>query len=205
VLAPPACATVVRDVRTFYLVRHCQASGQAPDAALTAAGLRQADALAGLIAPLGVERIVSSPFRRATQSAMPLATRTGLSLETDARLCERVLTAAPREDWRELLRASFAAPELAAPGGESGRAAAARALAVLAAARHAPARSTVLVTHGNLLAILLGQIDPSFGFEAWERLTNPDVYRLRLPDGAPLAAAALCRLWVEPAPPPASR
>ena len=201
----PLCATVVRDVRTFYLVRHCQASGQAPDAALTAAGQAQADALAGLIAPLGVERIVSSPFRRATQSATPLAIRTGLPLETDDRLCERVLSGAPREDWRALLRASFADPGVAAPGSESGRAAADRALAVLAAARRHPARSTVLVTHGNLLALLLGQIDPRFGFEAWERLTNPDVFRLRLRDGSPLPGAALCRLWVEPAAPPAPR
>ena len=36
----------------------------------------------------------------------------------------------------------------------------------------------VVVTHGNLLALVLHSIDPAFGFQGWESLTNPDVFAL---------------------------
>lgn len=41
---------------------------------------------------------------------------------------------------------------------------------------------TVLVTHGNLMALLLRCYDERFGFEQWQALTNPDVYMLRIKD-----------------------
>ena len=37
-----------------------------------------------------------------------------------------------------------------------------------------------IVTHGNLLALLLRHFDGRVGFAAWEALTNPDVYRVTL-------------------------
>lgn len=34
----------------------------------------------------------------------------------------------------------------------------------------------MVVTHGNLMTLLLRYFDERFGFEAWAALTNPDVY-----------------------------
>ena len=34
----------------------------------------------------------------------------------------------------------------------------------------------VLVTHGNLMSLLLHHISPTFGFQEWAQLSNPDVY-----------------------------
>ena len=53
------------------------------DAAATAA-----QATAGALAAVGVERIVSSPVARARQTAAPLAERTGLDVEVDERVGE---------------------------------------------------------------------------------------------------------------------
>src|SRR4051812_46465684 len=50
------------------LVRHCQSSGQAPDAPLTPLGQQQADQLADLLQARGIARIVSSPYTRAVQT-----------------------------------------------------------------------------------------------------------------------------------------
>ena len=36
----------------------------------------------------------------------------------------------------------------------------------------------LVVTHGNLLALVLHSLDPEFGFEGWKSLTNPDVFVL---------------------------
>src|SRR6476619_921667 len=103
------------------LVRHCQSTGQAPDAPLTSLGEQQAEQLADVLQSRGIARIVASPYTRAVQSAQPLAQRLGLAIETDERLIERALTSDPLDDWRERLRAAWADFDLALPGGESSR------------------------------------------------------------------------------------
>jgi 2,3-bisphosphoglycerate-dependent phosphoglycerate mutase len=176
---------------SFYLVRHCRATGQSPDASLTAEGMAQAGLLAELLAPLGIARILSSPFARARDSVAPLAARLGIPVETDDRLIERVLTTEPLPDWRAHLARSFDDDNYQLAGGESSHAATARAVAVLEEARPHPARATVVVTHGNLLALLLRHYDSRAGFAAWDALTNPDVYRVTF--GVP--PQPIVRLW----------
>jgi 2,3-bisphosphoglycerate-dependent phosphoglycerate mutase len=177
--------------KTVYLVRHCQAAGQEPDAPLTPDGEAQAVALADFLAPLPIDRILSSPFRRAQDSIAPFATRRGLPVEPDDRLVERVLSAVPLPDWQEHLRASFADLDRCLPGGESSRTALARAVAVLDDLRRHPATATVVVTHGNLLALLLRHCDRRVGFATWSALTNPDVYVAALTE--PIKPAR--RIW----------
>jgi 2,3-bisphosphoglycerate-dependent phosphoglycerate mutase len=176
---------------TVYLVRHCQAAGQEPDAPLTPAGEAQAAALADFLAPLPIDRILSSPFRRARDSIAPFAARRALPVETDDRLVERFLSAMPLAGWREHLRKSFDDLDYCLPGGESSRTALTRAIAVLADLHRHPATGTVLVTHGNLLALLLRHGDERLGFAAWEALTNPDVYVAALTE--PIKPAR--RIW----------
>jgi 2,3-bisphosphoglycerate-dependent phosphoglycerate mutase len=179
-------------METFvYLVRHCRPEGQAPEAPLTAEGRGQAEALADFLEGAGIERIVSSPFARALQSIAPLARRLGIEVEVDARLCERVLSTAPRPDWRERLRESFEDLDLCLEGGESSRAAMARAVAVVDELRQRSARTTAIVSHGNLLTLLLRHFDERFGFDAWQRLTNPDVFRVSLSE----RTALVDRIW----------
>jgi 2,3-bisphosphoglycerate-dependent phosphoglycerate mutase len=182
---------IAPESRPLYLVRHCQATGQAPDAPLTPEGMTQARRLADLLAPLGIARILSSPFVRARDSVAPLAARLGLPVETDARLVERVLTTASLPDWRAHLARSFDDDDYRLSGGESSRAATARAVAALTEARQHPACVTVIVTHGNLLALLLRHCDSRAGFAAWDALTNPDVYRVTF--GEP--PQPIVRLW----------
>lgn len=169
--------------RTIYLVRHCAASGQEPDAPLTDEGRQAADSLAEALSDFGIQRVLSSPYQRAVETAQSLAQRLSLAVITDARLVERVLVPAPVPDWRERLVASFADPDLRWDGGESSREAMQRGGAVLADVREHPARVTAVITHGNLLTLLLNSLDPTVGFAEWERMTNPDVYRVDFGDG----------------------
>ncbi|MCZ8523964.1 MULTISPECIES: histidine phosphatase family protein [Paenibacillus] len=170
-------------MHTIYLIRHSQASGQEPEAELTPLGRQQAEALSHGLGEAGIEFLVSSPYRRALATVSPLAARLGLDITTDPRLVERVLCSGDRPEWRHMLRRTFEEPELCYEGGESSRAAAARALAAVRDLRLRPGRTAALVTHGNLLALLLRSYDSTFGYEQWEKLTNPDVYRVRFQDG----------------------
>jgi len=164
-------------VKTLYLVRHCRASGQEPEAPLTEEGLAQAERLADFLAPLAPDRIVSSPFRRAVQSVEPLAARLRLPIDVDDRLRERLLTTAPG-DWGDAYRRSFDEVEAVLEGGESTRAAMARAAAAIEATLAHPARTTVVGCHGNLSTLILRHFDGRAGFAEWRAMTNPDVFRI---------------------------
>lgn len=167
-------------IRYLYIVRHCQATGQQPAAPLTDAGQVQAQQLAEHFAPLGIELIVASPLLRAQQSIVPLAQRLGLAVGVDLRLAERVLSTAPLDDWRAALGASFDDLDLAWPGGESSRGALARGRAAVDDVLSQPAHAAVIVTHGNLMTLILRSFASQFGFAAWEQLSNPDVYRITI-------------------------
>ena len=174
------------------LIRHCEATGQSPDAALTAEGMSQAERLKDFLADQPVDQVVSSEFRRARQTAWPLALSRGLDVDVDARLNERVLSATPMDNWRDILRSSFSDPELRGPGGESGREALERALPALMELSQGPHEMPAVVTHGNLMSLVLNSIDASFGYEGWENLTNPDVY---LVEATREGALGFRRMW----------
>ncbi|MBK5288288.1 MAG: histidine phosphatase family protein [Acidimicrobiia bacterium] len=78
------------------LIRHAvperitteQSGGEPADPSLTDAGRHQADRLAAWLAIEGVDHIVSSPLRRAGETAAPVATALGIDVEVDPELCE---------------------------------------------------------------------------------------------------------------------
>ena len=177
-------------MKRVYLVRHCRASGQEPDRPLNEEGEAQAIALADFLAPRGIARIVSSPYRRAVGSISPLASTLGLPVETDERLAERMLSTEPMADWEERMRTSYVEVERALPGGETTSGALARGVAAIEALLAHPATSsgaTVAVSHGNLLSLLLGHYGLHAGglagYEAWRALSNPDVFELTVEGG----------------------
>ena len=178
-------------MQSIVLVRHAAATGQEATAALTVEGRRQAHLLTDLLMPLRMQRVISSPFVRAIESARPFCRRANLSLETDDRLVERTLGAPDLPEWRMHLRRSFDDGDYRLEGGESSRAAQARGTAAVREAV-ASGERCVLVTHGNLLALILRSIDATFGYDEWSRLSNPDVFVLHVDDGAP---RGFSRIW----------
>lgn len=163
----------------LYLVRHCQATGQEPDAPLTEIGKQQAIALADRFSKVPVERIISSPFTRACQSIMPLSERLGLTVEVDERLVERALSPVPLDNWRKRLAETFVDLDLSFEGGESSRTAMTRGVAVVRQAMQETANSIIIVTHGNLMTLILKYFNEQVGYAEWENLQNPDVYRVK--------------------------
>ena len=179
-------------MRRLILIRHCQATGQRPDDPLTAEGEKQAETLKDFLSGLGIDRILASEYRRAQQSAAPLAAALGLEVGRDRRLNERELSAHPVENWRDILRDSFDDPDLRGPGGESARDALDRAREVLNGLLNSDSRLTAAASHGNLISLVLNSIDPTFGYEGWESLTNPDVFMLTDPGDGTLRFR---RMW----------
>jgi len=165
------------------LIRHCESSGQVPDAPLTEVGARAAEALAEHLATLAPDAVYSSPYRRARTTVQPFADRAGLTVIDDARLRERVLSGEPLDDWLDHVRRSYAdLDHVAGAGGESLRATQTRALAALADIVARGHRLPAVASHGNLISSVLRAADPDFGFEAWRGLKNPDLFELTFKD-----------------------
>jgi len=163
-------------VKRLLLIRHCESMGQAADAPLSERGHEQARALARDLALQPIDRVISSPFLRAQQTIEPFVQQVGLALEFDARLVEKTLSREPIPSWREEVQRSFVDFEHTLPGGESSREAQARGRAALDAALAAGHTLPALVSHGQLMSLILHSIDPAFGFDEWARLANPDVF-----------------------------
>ncbi|WP_227396234.1 histidine phosphatase family protein [Jeotgalibacillus aurantiacus] len=179
-------------MRNLYLIRHCQAVGQEPEAELTAKGKVQAKQLADFFEQIELERVISSPFVRAVETAQPIAQLKKLDVEQDIRLSERVLSKVDLPDWLDRLKESFADPDLKMPGGESASEAMSRGWEVVCELTEARGEAA-LVTHGNLLSLMLKQIDPQTGFEEWRALTNPDVYKVSYQNDS----WTFSRVWTE--------
>lgn len=40
--------------------------------------------------------------------------------------------------------------------------------------------NTIIVAHGGIVSLVLNYYDLDFGFEEWRKMSNPDVYQLRI-------------------------
>ena len=165
------------EMLSLYLLRHGETEFSRDDrfcgridAPLTAGGREMAARFATTYGAIDWRAIITSTRIRAIESATPLALRTGLVVEADARLDEMFYG-----EWQGLSKQEIAArdgdyfarwerdPSIGPPLGESPREVSARALAAVQdlLARHAEG-PVLVVSHKALLRILLCQL---FGIE----------------------------------------
>lgn len=121
-----------------------------------------------------------SPFRRARQSTELLAHKKNLEIIEEERLAERVLSSIHLPDWYEKLQETFMDKDKVFVGGESSQEAMSRIVNVIEEICESNHKDVVVVTHGNILALLLHYYDNTFGFNDWEKLRNPDVFELEI-------------------------
>ncbi len=133
------------------------------DIPLTKEGVRQASLAGRRLAGAGADIIISSPLRRARQSAQAVAEATGAPVavfdefaEADFGAWEGLSFAEAGEKWPAELAAWLRSPDASPPGGESFAMVALRVTAglrqVLAAYRH---QTVVLVSHVTPIKTLL--------------------------------------------------
>ncbi|MFB9277630.1 histidine phosphatase family protein [Cohnella cellulosilytica] len=180
-------------MKHIILIRHCKAGGQEPTAPLTDEGRLQAEQLAEFLTGRRIDYMVSSPFDRAIATIRPLAQRRSLEIHIEDRLCERGLSSEQLPDWMEKLSESFVDLDLKFPGGESSREAMNRGISVIKELIERQERNIAVVTHGNLLSLILKHYNDRFGFNEWRSLTNPDVYELALSDKE--MTPSIKRIW----------
>lgn len=153
-------------MKRIFLVRHCEASGQASESSLTDKGIRQAMELADFFNTIPLDRILCSPYKRTVQSCKAIAEAKSIHMEYDDRLKERVLCEHDLPDWRERLYQSFLERDVKLAGGESSNEAGKRGFSLIEEILTSQCTNTLIVTHGNLLTLILNNLDQSFGYHA---------------------------------------
>jgi broad specificity phosphatase PhoE len=150
------------------LIRHAlplrSQPGEGSDPPLSAEGVEQAQRLPEALARHPVSRLVSSPQRRAIQTAQPVAEALGLTVEIDERLAEydrdmavyipiEQIRAEYPEEWARLANGHL-------PSGVDEEAFLARVAAAIddmvAAAEHTD--TVAVFSHGGVINVLLQQI-----------------------------------------------
>ena len=157
------------------------------DVPLTDTGLRQAAAAAKRLAPAGIGAIVTTPLRRAVQTAEEAAAVTGVPVvtedgfrETDFGDWEGLTFAEVRERWPAELTAWLADPAVAPPGGESFAEVSERVTAAL---------HRVLVGRERQRVLIVSHVTPIKMLVAAALLAPPPaLYRMHLD------VAALCEI-----------
>ena len=84
------------------------------------------------------------------------------------------------------LRLSFESWDYKIESGESLNNTKGRALRGLRKIAQSDFERPILAAHENLIAAVLGAIDPYFGFEQWRAMKNPHLYRLSFSGDAPV-------------------
>jgi 2,3-bisphosphoglycerate-dependent phosphoglycerate mutase len=156
----------------LYLLRHCQAESQNKDAPLTEDGQQKAESLIPILKQLEINKIYSSPMTRATKTIEPFAVSMNKTITIDERLTERVLTSDTLTSFLPVLEKTFNDYELKLHGGESSHEAEQRAISFLNELDLT--ENTLVVSHGNLIALILNYVD-KFSFSDWQELKNPDL------------------------------
>ena len=177
-------------MKTIYLIRHAQSTGQQPDGDLTELGKQQAQDLIARLSAIGPDGAYSSPYLRALDTIRPYCDSAGLDIQTDPDLAERQLKPfdlwLPFDELMHHLRLSFENWDYKMEGGESLNDTQCRALRGLRKIARSDFERPIVAAHGNLIAAVLGAIDPDFGFEQWRAMKNPHLYRLSFSDDAPV-------------------
>ena len=105
----------------------------------------------------------------AEETAMP-------EIEPDLR--ERTLSAQRIDNFEEPLRRSWEDFDYARPGGESSRTCRRRIVDCVTRLASSHAGTLLVSSHGNALALFLNALDPSFGWEGWKAMGNPDLFKV---------------------------
>jgi broad specificity phosphatase PhoE len=167
-----------------FLLRHAESAdphvfhGAESDVGLSERGIRQAEAVAPLLAAERPDVLVSSAMRRALDTARPIARARGLTIHVEPDLHERrvgALSGTPfRADgvWSQTLGRWMAGDTAyAPPGAESYDAIRNRVLPVWQRLTDTFAgRTLVIVAHGVVCKVLLLSVLPGLTPADWERL-----------------------------------
>jgi broad specificity phosphatase PhoE len=146
---------------TFFLVRHAIKEKAIGDVSITPKGILQAQSTARLFCSLPITTIITSPLRRAKETAAYIAAQTNSSISEDIRLRERAnwgdLPEQTFDEFVEMWERCTRDPDYVPPVGDSAKQSGERLSSLLLelAKKYPSGSKIVMVTHGGLITDFL--------------------------------------------------
>ena len=171
-------------MKSLFLIRHGKASldGSDRERGLTDEGIEHAKQISDILLKVEpkIQKIFSSPLRRAILTIEPFSQATNLETTVVEALHEKITGDTEGRNLNEEKKKMWEDFDSKLPGGESSNEATQRALSGLnIALNDLPENGSAAVQcHGTLIALILHNYDPSFGFDQWKSMTMPDIYQI---------------------------
>ncbi|WHY78627.1 histidine phosphatase family protein [Neobacillus sp. WH10] len=168
-------------ITNLYFVRHAH-SKYSPDEmgrALSDQGLVNAEKITEILKNENIDRVISSPYKRAIQTVEGVAEYIGQEVEIVHDFKERKLSAKPLVNFQFAVTRVWEDDSFSLEGGESNIRAKARGVkATLNVLEKYEGENIAIGTHGNLMVLIMNYFDKQFGFHFWKELDMPDIYKL---------------------------
>lgn len=179
----------------LYFVRHAH-SIYTPDEMgrpLSGQGFADAETITQILKNENINRVISSPYKRAIQTVQGVAEFFCEDIEIMHDFKERKLSDKPLEDFKSAVAKVWADDRFSWEGGESNILAQARGVkATMNVLEKFAGENIVIGTHGNLMVLIMNHFDKKFGYRFWQELAMPDIYKLTF-DKTKLVEVS--RLW----------
>lgn len=171
-------------MKSLFLIRHGKASleGSDRERGLTEEGIEHAKQISDILLKVEpkIQKIFSSPLRRAILTIEPFSQATNLETTVVEALHEKITGDTEGRNLNEEKKKMWEDFDSKLPGGESSSEATQRALSGLnSVLNDLPENGSAAVQcHGTLIALILHNYDPTFGFDQWKSMTMPDIYQI---------------------------
>ena len=169
------------DRTTIYFVRHAHSVYSQDEAGrpLSEKGMKDADYITSLLKQANIDKVISSPYRRAIQTVEGIASHYQLNIEIMDDLKERRLSEFPVPDFQEAMNMVWDNPHYALDGGESNITAQKRGIrAIIHILEQCNGQNIVIGTHGNIMVLMMNFFDSKYDYDFWKTLSMPDIYQL---------------------------
>lgn len=172
------------------LVKHSQPeiiAGRPPSQwCLSAEGRRRCLTLASRLAAYHPARVITSPEKRAYETAQRVSQKLGVPLLVNDRLYEHrrdTVPYLPEKQFRQAIQSMMQKPEVRVFGEESAAESLARfSNAIWRLLERYPSQTLAVVSHGTVIALFAAACCHLEPFELWNRLGMPSFLVLRTPE-----------------------
>lgn len=172
------------NMTVVFFIRHAESDISVKDDAirpLTEKGLSSAVSLANRLEDIRFDKLYSSPYKRAFDTVKPLADRNNLDITVMDGFKERRVDDVWLEDFHAFSRKQWEDFDYRLEGGESLRSVQSRNIEALNDILLSEKGKTVAIgTHGTALSTILNHYDPTFDFDAFERIRPIMPYIIRM-------------------------
>lgn len=168
-------------ITNIYFVRHAHSIYTPEDLQrpLSERGLKDAERVTEILSKEKINRVISSPYKRAIETVEGVASLINQEIELEDGFRERKLAEISVDNFEESVLKVWNDFNFSFPGGESGHMAQQRGILALEKILDKyNGENIVIGTHGNIMVLIMNYYNKSYNYDFWKKLKMPHIYKL---------------------------